>query len=136
MTSDDMELVREYAATNSERAFAALVSRHVNLVHSVAMRQVGDAHHRLTEEQNAHLFQVVRAEPYELVCGIHGLDLAFWGPQEHIDNHLWQIAQSNQHILDQAANILTLEQLGVLSNVLSNGISTRIAEAAAFIRKP
>jgi RNA polymerase sigma factor (sigma-70 family) len=44
MTSDDMELVREYALTNSERAFAALVSRHINLVHSVAMRQVGDSH--------------------------------------------------------------------------------------------
>jgi hypothetical protein len=92
--------------------------------------------HRLTEEQNTRLFQVVRSEPYELVRGLHGLDLAFWGPQEHIDNHLWQIAQSNQRILDQAANILTAEQLGVLSNVLSNGINTRITEAAAFIRKP
>jgi hypothetical protein len=91
--------------------------------------------HRLTDEQHARLFQVVRAEPYELVRGIYGRDLAFWGPQEHIDNHIWQIAQSNQHILDQATPILTLEQLGILSNVLSNGINTRIIEAAAFIRK-
>jgi hypothetical protein len=30
MMSDDMELVREYAASQSERAFATLVSRHVN----------------------------------------------------------------------------------------------------------
>jgi RNA polymerase sigma factor (sigma-70 family) len=42
MMTDDMELVREYARTNSEEAFAALVSRYVNLVYSVALRQARD----------------------------------------------------------------------------------------------
>src|SRR5581483_9124027 len=46
--NDDMALVREYAAHNSEEAFAALVSRHVSLVHSVALRQTRDSH--LAEE--------------------------------------------------------------------------------------
>lgn len=41
--NDDMELVREYAARQSEPAFAALVERHINLVYSAALRQSGDA---------------------------------------------------------------------------------------------
>jgi Sigma-70 region 2 len=43
MTTDDMDLVREYARHRSEEAFAKVVSRHVNLVYSVALRQLGDA---------------------------------------------------------------------------------------------
>ena len=42
---EDTELLSRYADTRSEQAFAELVRRHVNLVHSVALRQVnGDSH--------------------------------------------------------------------------------------------
>ncbi len=37
---EDMQLVQEYAARNSEEAFSALVARHLDLVYSSALRQV------------------------------------------------------------------------------------------------
>jgi RNA polymerase sigma factor (sigma-70 family) len=54
MMSDDMTLVREFASNQSETAFAALVERHIALVHSSALRQVGDPH--LAEEITQAVF--------------------------------------------------------------------------------
>ena len=48
MTESDIDLLREYARSQSERAFEELVRRHVNLVYSVAWRQTRDPH--LSEE--------------------------------------------------------------------------------------
>lgn len=42
--TDDSVLLRQYVETRSDEAFATLVSRHVNLVYSVAKRCVGDPH--------------------------------------------------------------------------------------------
>lgn len=42
---DDSTLLREFAEQRSDAAFTELVSRHVNLVYSVAMRHTGNPHH-------------------------------------------------------------------------------------------
>jgi RNA polymerase sigma factor (sigma-70 family) len=42
---DDQQLLREFAETNSETAFAVLVGRYVNLVYSAARRFAGNPHH-------------------------------------------------------------------------------------------
>lgn len=41
----DAELLRRYAAAHEDDAFEALVQRHLNLVYSVALRQVGGDSH-------------------------------------------------------------------------------------------
>src|SRR5437773_128916 len=61
---DDIELVREYARNDSEEAFATLVSRHVNLVYSAALRQVGSP--ELAEEITQAVFTILGQKAHAL----------------------------------------------------------------------
>lgn len=54
---DDRALLREYAENGSDEAFAELVSRRVDFVHSAALRQVGDPH--LAEEVTQAVFVIL-----------------------------------------------------------------------------
>ncbi|HTG44911.1 MAG TPA: sigma factor, partial [Verrucomicrobiae bacterium] len=57
MEASDMDLLHEYARTNSEQAFRALVDRHVNLVHAVALRQTNLPH--LAEDVTQAVFIIL-----------------------------------------------------------------------------
>jgi RNA polymerase sigma factor (sigma-70 family) len=92
---------------------------------------------KLTDEQSARLFQLVKAEPFELTHGISGdLDQAFLGSQQDIDNHISKVAESNQRVIQQAGAFLNSDQLAALSHVLSNGITARVTQGAALNQKP
>jgi RNA polymerase sigma factor (sigma-70 family) len=54
---DDLALLREYAANNSEAAFAELVSRRIGFVYAAALRQVRDPH--LAEEITQAVFIIL-----------------------------------------------------------------------------
>src|SRR4029077_1065865 len=65
--------LRQYAEGNSDEAFAALVTRHINLVYSVALRQAGNPHH--AEEITQAVFIILAKKAAQLR---HDRALASW----------------------------------------------------------
>jgi len=63
----DMELLRQYVRLNSDEAFAALVSRHVNMVYSAALRKTGNAH--AAEEITQAVFIILAKKADHLRAG-------------------------------------------------------------------
>jgi len=62
--TDDRALLRHYVENHSDEAFAALVTRHVNLVYSVALRQTGNPHN--AEEITQAVFIILAKKAAQL----------------------------------------------------------------------
>jgi len=62
-----MALLRDYASRHSEQAFATLVSRHIDLVYSVACRHVGN--HHQAEEITQAVFVILARKARSLAPG-------------------------------------------------------------------
>jgi RNA polymerase sigma factor (sigma-70 family) len=65
---DDIALLRQYTEQNSEEAFAALVSRHVNKVYSVALRHTRNPHQ--AEEITQAVFVILATKSRQLGKGV------------------------------------------------------------------
>jgi RNA polymerase sigma factor (sigma-70 family) len=63
----DWELLQAYAKNRSESAFAKLVARHLDWVHSVALRHVGDPH--LAEDVVQSVFLLLACKARDIRCG-------------------------------------------------------------------
>jgi DNA-directed RNA polymerase specialized sigma24 family protein len=65
---DDHELLAEFASSESETAFAALVARYVNLVYSAGLRFTGNRHH--AEESTQAVFIILARKAGSLRRGV------------------------------------------------------------------
>ena len=59
----DADLLKEFAQSHSEEAFAELVRRHIGLVHSVAFRQIKNAQHAEEIAQAVFIVLARKASP-------------------------------------------------------------------------
>ncbi len=76
---DDSELLRRYAGSRANEAFAELVRRHVQLVYRAALRQCGGDAHRAEDvtqlaAQGRGVMDALRASGYRVKAGAENTD--------------------------------------------------------------
>jgi RNA polymerase sigma factor (sigma-70 family) len=97
-TTDDMALLREYAAHNSEAAFEELVSRRVHFVYAAALRQVRDPY--LAEEVAQAVFIILAQKAGRIQGGTLLTGWLFKTTRFAALAHLRAAAKRRQHELE------------------------------------
>jgi RNA polymerase sigma factor (sigma-70 family) len=129
MTTDDIDLLREYATGQSGTAFATLVSRYTNLVYSTALRQVRDP--QLAEEITQVVFIILarKADSFDAKVILPGWLYRTTG---HVSKSALKRELRRQHREQEAYMQSTLHETGPawerLSPLLDEAMS-RLAEA-------
>jgi len=97
--TDDSALLRQYAENHSDEAFALLVAQHINLVYSVALRQVGNPHQ--AEEITQAVFIILAKKAAELR---HNKALSSWLFQAaHLTANNFVRSEIRRHCREQEA---------------------------------
>ncbi len=97
--TDDSALLRQYVENHSDEAFALLVAQHINLVYSVALRQVGNPHQ--AEEITQAVFIVLAKKAAELR---HNKALSSWLFQAaHLTANNFVRSEIRRHYREQEA---------------------------------
>jgi RNA polymerase sigma factor (sigma-70 family) len=101
---DDNALLRLYAENDSDEAFATLVTRHVNLVYSVAMRQVCNPHH--AEDITQAVFTILAQKAAQLR---EGKALSSWLFQAtRLTANNFVRCESRRHRREQEAHVQSI----------------------------
>lgn len=127
---DDRALLRLFATDNSEVAFATLVSRHVSLVHSAALRQTGDPH--AAEEITQAVFIILARKAGSLGGKVVLPGWLYQTARLTAANHLRteirrarreQEAHMNSHDNENTADDATWQQIAPLLDTAMGGLN-------------
>ena len=133
---DDVQLLREYAARDSEAAFEQIVDRHINLVYSTALRQVRDPQLAQEVTQAAFILLAKKARSIR-----EGTILSGWLfktarfaamralrselRRQHYEHTATQLASAN----DEAENEAIWRQMAPLLDEAMSGLGERDRQA-------
>ncbi len=142
----DIELLQDYAKSNSQAAFATLVQRHLRLVYSVALRQLGDIHQAEEVTQAVFIILARKADGFPAHIPLSGwlyqtarLTTANFRRSEQRRLHREQEAFMQKEIREthgepiwEGLAPLLDEAMGILNGAERNAIVLRYFEGRTF----